>query len=165
MWPRMRRQTLEPPWRFSIKYSRFFKQRPTPPSCYCFFKWAIPGLFFIYFRSSHSTIITTNQREKCPSSIQFWDSNQGALVHEFPPITTWPEDSRPPFTCLSCPFWWQAVSGIWNGKDCMVTTTYTTTVASWLACSTLILILMALLKMTFPIKELSYINFSKPDYS
>ena len=58
----------------------------------CFLKWANPGLFFVYFRSfqTSTTIFTTNQCEKCPSSIWGWDSNPQPLKHELSPITTRP---------------------------------------------------------------------------
>ena len=57
-----------------------------------FKKWANLGLFFVYFRSfqTNNTIFTTNQCEKCPSSIWRWDSNPRPLEHESPPITTRP---------------------------------------------------------------------------
>ena len=45
---------------------------------------------FHLFSSFQTTIITTNKCEKCPSSIQCWDSNQWPLAHESPPITTRP---------------------------------------------------------------------------
>ena len=63
---------------------------------YPFFKkWASPGLFFVYFRSFQSniiTIFTTDQCEKmsCPSSIWRRDSNQQPSEREPPPITTRP---------------------------------------------------------------------------
>ena len=64
-----------------------------------FFKWANPGLFFIYFRSfqTNTIIFTANQRGKmsCPSSIQSLDSNPQPLKHESSPITTRP--GLPPF--------------------------------------------------------------------
>ena len=46
-----------------------------------FFKWANPSLFFIYFRSlqTSNTIFTTNQCEKCPSSLWHRDSNPRPL--------------------------------------------------------------------------------------
>ena len=54
-------------------------------------KWAILGLFFVLYLSfqTNITIITTNKCEKCPSSIQCWDSNPRLLEHESP-ITTRP---------------------------------------------------------------------------
>ena len=42
------------------------------------FLWAIPGLFFVYFRSFQTNINTILQQinvKKCPSSIRRWDSN------------------------------------------------------------------------------------------
>ena len=60
--------------------------------CICFFKWAKPGLFFVYFRSfqTNNTIVTIYQCEKmsCPYSIWCRDSNQRPLEHEWSPITT-----------------------------------------------------------------------------
>ena len=38
----------------------------------------------------HFTFFTTNKCEKCPSSIQCWDSNSKPLEHKSPPITTRP---------------------------------------------------------------------------
>ena len=58
-----------------------------------FFKWANPGLFFIYFRVFKHTlqIFTTNTNvKKCPSTMRCRDSNSGPLEHELPPITTRP---------------------------------------------------------------------------
>ena len=51
--------------------------------------WAIHGLFFNYFCLIKQTVqfFTTN---KCPSSIQCWDSNPQPSEHESPPITTRP---------------------------------------------------------------------------
>ena len=59
-------------------------------SCLYFFKWAIPGLFFVYFRSfqTNFTIFTTNKCEKCPSSIRRRESNPQPLERESLPITT-----------------------------------------------------------------------------
>ena len=65
-------------------------------SRYPFFKkWASPGLFFVYFRSFQSniiTIFTTDQCEKmsCPSSIWRQDSNPQPSEREPPPITRAP---------------------------------------------------------------------------
>ena len=59
-----------------------------------FFKWAIPSLFFVYFRSfqTNNTNLTTNQCEKmsCPSSIPHRDSNPQPSELESPSITTRP---------------------------------------------------------------------------
>ena len=56
------------------------------------FKWAIPSLYFVYFRSFQTNIkIFTSQCEKCPSSKQWWDSNTRPSEYESPPITTRPE--------------------------------------------------------------------------
>ena len=54
------------------------------------FKWAIPGLFFVYFRFFKITIFTTYICEKCPSSILCWDSNPQPSDSEHHPITTRP---------------------------------------------------------------------------
>ena len=61
-------------------------------------KWAIPGLFFVYFRSFQTNINTILQQinvKKCPSSIRRWDSNPWPSDHESPPINTRP--GLPPF--------------------------------------------------------------------
>ena len=50
-----------------------------------FFKWAILGVFFIYFRLFKQ--INVN---KCPSSKQCWDLNPRPLEHESPPMITRP---------------------------------------------------------------------------
>ena len=59
-----------------------------------FFKWANPGLFFVFFGRFKQTlqIFTTNKYEKMisQSSIQHWDSNSRTLNHESSPITTRP---------------------------------------------------------------------------
>ena len=58
---------------------------------YCFFKWAIPGLFFIYFRLFKQTLQFMQQiylkKMLCPSSIQRRDSNSWPSEHESPTIT------------------------------------------------------------------------------
>ena len=56
-----------------------------------FKKWANPGLFFIYFWSFQTniiTIFTTNKCEKCPSSIRCWELNHRPSERESLPITT-----------------------------------------------------------------------------
>ena len=61
-----------------------------------FKKWANPGLFFIYFWSFQTniiTIFTTNKCEKCPSSIRCWELNPWTSERESLPIT-----NRPGFT-------------------------------------------------------------------
>ena len=57
-----------------------------------FFKWAIPGLFFIYFCLFKQTLHLLQQIYvgKCASSIPHWDSNPQPSEPEFPPITTRP---------------------------------------------------------------------------
>ena len=57
-----------------------------------FFKWAILGLFFVYFWS-FQTINTNLQQinvKKCPSSIRCRDSNSQPSDYESPPLTTKP---------------------------------------------------------------------------
>ena len=58
-------------------------------------KWTIPGLFLFIFVFSNNTIFTSNQREKCPSSIRRRDSNPRPFKHELSPITTRP--GLPPY--------------------------------------------------------------------
>ena len=57
-----------------------------------FFKWASPGLFYVYFRSfqTNIAIFTTNICEKCPSSIRCRDSSPQPLEHGSLPITIRP---------------------------------------------------------------------------
>ena len=57
-----------------------------------FFKWANPGLFFIYFRSFQTKITILQQIyvKKCPSSIRCRDSNPRPMERESIPITTRP---------------------------------------------------------------------------
>ena len=59
------------------------------------------GLFFVYFQSfqTNNTILTTNQCEKCTSSIRHRDSNQRPFKHELSPIATRP--GLPPKVFLS----------------------------------------------------------------
>ena len=68
--------------------------RPTIDDLLLFFRCANPGLFLIYFRSfqANNTIFTTNQCEKCPSSIWYRDLKPRPLKHESSPITTRPLD-------------------------------------------------------------------------
>ena len=47
-------------------------------------------LFFWSFQTNIITIFSTNICDKCPSSIQCWDSNPWPLEHESPPTTTRP---------------------------------------------------------------------------
>ena len=57
------------------------------------FTWAIPGLYFVYFRlfQANFTIFTSNTCQKwCPSSIGCWDSNPRPSGHESPPTTIRP---------------------------------------------------------------------------
>ena len=68
------------------------------------YKWANPGLFFVYFWSfqANNTMFTTNQCEKlskCPSSIQCQDSNPQPYKYESSPITTRP--GLPPLQFLA----------------------------------------------------------------
>ena len=53
-------------------------------------KWTIPGLFLFIFVFSNNTIFTSNQREKCPSSIRRRDSNPRPFKHESFTKTTRP---------------------------------------------------------------------------
>ena len=59
-----------------------------------FFKWANPGLFFVYFLSFQVKHYSTNNKSmwkmSCPSSIWHRDSNPWPSEHESPPITTRP---------------------------------------------------------------------------
>ena len=57
-----------------------------------FYKWANPGLFFVYFCLFKLTFQFLQQMDvkKRPSSILRWDSNPQPLEHESPPITTRP---------------------------------------------------------------------------
>ena len=56
-----------------------------------FFKWAIPGLSFVYFRSfSNKHYNFYNKSMSSPSSIRRQDSNPRPLELESPPITTSP---------------------------------------------------------------------------
>ena len=57
----------------------FFKNGPSPASL-CLFS----------FFTKNITILTINLCQKCPSSIQRWDSNPPPTERESPPITTRP---------------------------------------------------------------------------
>ena len=73
----------------------------THPHTY-FFKWAILGLYSIYFRLFIETIQILQQInvKKCPSSIQCWDSNSQPSDFESPPLTTKP--GLPPLSINLC---------------------------------------------------------------
>ena len=51
-----------------------------------------PRPLYVYFRLFKQTLQFLQQInvKKCPSSIQFWDSNSRPWIHESPPITTRP---------------------------------------------------------------------------
>ena len=79
------------------------------PLAFCFlkfvfstvFRWVIPCLFLVYFRSfsnNHYNLYNKSS-EKCPSSIQCWDSNTRLLKTNLLP---WPIDqgSRPFLTTV-----------------------------------------------------------------
>ena len=57
-----------------------------------FLKWAIPGLFFVYFCLLMQTLQFLQQinMKKCPTSMWRWDLNPWPLKHESPLITTRP---------------------------------------------------------------------------
>ena len=71
-----------------------------------FKKWAIPGLFFVYFwsYSNKQYNFYNNSKWKNPSSIQRRDLNPRPLEHESPPITTRPglPPNRKLFYCNIC---------------------------------------------------------------
>ena len=78
-----------------------------------FYTWAIAGLFFVSFRSfsnKHQNNFTSNQCEKCPSSIWHWDSNPRPSERESPPITP-----RPGLPCKVLLHWFGGpwLSGIY----------------------------------------------------
>ena len=63
-------------------------------SCFLFFKWPIPGLFFFIFRLFYKQL-TVN---KCSKSCRWLDSNPGPLVSE---TTTLPTAQQPlPCSCF-----------------------------------------------------------------
>ena len=56
-------------------------------------KWAILGLFFVYFHLFKQTLLFLQQiyvNFLWPSSIRRWDSNPWPSEHNYPPITTIP---------------------------------------------------------------------------
>jgi len=57
-----------------------------------FFKWAILGLFFDYFRLFNQTLQFLQQInvKKCPSSIWRRDLNSQSSEYESPPLSTGP---------------------------------------------------------------------------
>ena len=71
---------------------------------HCFFKWASPGLFSLYFRLFKPTLQFLQQIHvnKYPSSIWCWDSNPRLSGHESPLITT--RAGLPPITHIVCLF-------------------------------------------------------------
>ena len=61
------------------------------------FKWAIPASFlfiFSLFQTNINPIFTTNQCEKSPSSIRYWDSNPRPSDCNYYPKTT--KQGHPP---------------------------------------------------------------------
>ena len=75
---------------FNLRTLTFVTGSAIANSRQSFLKIGHPRPLFRLFLSFHSNIriLTTN---KCPSSIQCWDSNPQPLEHESPPITTRPE--------------------------------------------------------------------------
>ena len=65
---------------------------PAATYIFFFFKKGHPRPLFNLFSSfqTNITMFTSNTCEKCPSSIQCWDSNPWPSGHESPPITTRP---------------------------------------------------------------------------
>ena len=63
------------------------------------FKWANPGLFFVYFQSfqTNKQFLQKINVKNCPSSIRHLDSNPQPFEHEMSPITTRP--GLPPKKC------------------------------------------------------------------
>ena len=72
---------------FNLRTLTFVTGSAIANSRQSFLKIGHPRPLFRLFLSFHSNIriLTTN---KCPSSIQCWDSNPQPLEHESPPITT-----------------------------------------------------------------------------
>ena len=56
-------------------------------------------LFSMFFQTNIITIFRTNQFEKCPSSIQCWDSNPRPLKHKSSPV-----ENRPGLQLMFCSF-------------------------------------------------------------
>ena len=79
-----------------------------------FKKWDNPSLFFIYFRSFQTklTIFITNKCEKCPSSLQRWESNPRPLIRESLPITTRPARKWHFYALRSPSFYFYAFLGV-----------------------------------------------------
>ena len=61
-------------------------------------KWTKPGLFFVYFRSFQTNIVTIYTTNECPSSIWCQDSNSQPSDYESPPLSTRP--GLPPFMSI-----------------------------------------------------------------
>ena len=81
------------------------KSRPIKAS-QSFKKWAIPCLFFVYFRLFKNITILEQINEKtCPSSIRCWDSKPQPLDHESPPVTTRPGLPPKHHKVLKISFW------------------------------------------------------------
>ena len=72
-------------------------------------KWAIPGLFFVYFQKTSIQFLQQINVVKGPSSIQHWDSNPRPSERESPPIT------RAPALKKGCKF-----AIIFRPKTCLV---------------------------------------------
>ena len=72
-------------------------------TCYrqtLFLKMGNPSLFFVSFVFSNKTLQFLQQTnvKKCPSSLQYWDSNSGPLVLEATALPSEPQ-TLPKFSC------------------------------------------------------------------
>ena len=96
-------------------YVNFVSTMPTYVDKVVFEKWTNPGLFFIYFWYflANNTIITTNQSEKCPSSIGHQDLNPQPFDNEFKSI----KQDRFNQTWIYFQFFYQKVLIIRNQGD------------------------------------------------
>ena len=83
-------------WKITCRWRRESGWWPagefSPKHFIYFLKFAILGLYFVYFRLFKQTILTTNICEKMlwPCSIRQWDLNPRPSEYESPPITTRP---------------------------------------------------------------------------
>ena len=82
-----------------------FEHKQTKDKFIFEFKWATPGLFFVYFQffQLNITIFTTNPCEQCPYSIWHRDLNSQPSDYQPPPLTTRP-GLLPNFTFVSFSF-------------------------------------------------------------
>ena len=90
------RQAANERWKFiEVLFKQIFSNGPSHAS-----------FSFIFVFSNKHYNFTSNKWEKCPSSVQCWDSSSQPSEHESPPITTRPGFPPDEFCCLWMEWKW-----------------------------------------------------------